>query len=46
MEGGEGGWTRWEMGVEEGTWDELWVLYARDESLNSAPETHFTIYVN
>ena len=35
------------MGMKEGTsWDEHWVLYVRDESLNSTPETNFTLYVN
>ena len=30
----------------EGTWDEHWVLYVSDESLNSASETNITLYVN
>ena len=34
------------MGTEEGTcWDELWVLYANDESWESAPETKSTPYI-
>ena len=28
------------MGIKEGTCDEHWVLYVRDESLNSTPETN------
>ena len=33
--------------VLEGTcWDEPWVLYVSDESLNSTPETNITRYVN
>ena len=46
--GGEvgGGWTRWVMGIKEDTcWDEPWVLYVSDESLNSTPES-ITLYVN
>ena len=28
------------MGIKEGTyWDELWVLYVKNESVGSAPET-------
>ena len=35
------------MGIKEGTcWDEHWVSYASDESLNSTPETIITLYVN
>ena len=42
-----GGWAKWVMGIKEGTClDEHWVLYARDESLNSTPETNTTLYVN
>ena len=34
------------MGIKEGTcWDEPWVLYVSDESLNS-PETIITLYIN
>ena len=33
--------------LQEGTfWDEHWELYLSDESLNSAPETITTLYVN
>ena len=38
--------TKWVMGIKEGTCDELWMLYVGDGSLNSTPETNFTIYVN
>ena len=35
------------MGIKEGTcWDEHWVLYVSDESLNSTPETNTTLYFN
>ena len=40
--GGQGmgrGCARWVMSIKEGTgWDEHWVLYVSDESLNSVPE--------
>ena len=29
------------MDIKEGTWDDHWVLYVTDESLNS-PETNIT----
>ena len=42
-----GGWAKCVMGIKEGTcWDEHWVLYVSDESLNSTPETIITLYVN
>ena len=42
-----GGWAKWVMGIKEGTcWDEHWVLYVSDESLNSTPETNTILYVN
>ena len=42
-----GGWVKWVMGIKEGTcWQEHWVLYVSDESLNSTPETVITLYVN
>ena len=34
------------MGIKEGTWDEHWVLYVSDESLNSTLEIIITLYVN
>ena len=35
-----GGWAKWVMGIKEGTcWDGRRVLYGRDESVNSTPET-------
>ena len=33
-------------GIKRGIWDEHWVLYVSDESLNSTPETNTTLYVN
>ena len=34
-------------GIKENIcWDEHWVLYVNDESLNSTPETIITLYVN
>ena len=42
-----GGWAKWVMGIKEGTsWDEHWVLYVSDESLNSTPEIIITLYAN
>lgn len=42
---GLGGWARWVMGIQEGIfWDEHWVWYVRDESLNSTPETSIALY--
>ena len=42
-----GGWTQWVMGSKWGIcYEEHWVLYAPDESLNSSPETNNTLYVN
>ena len=47
MKGGVGRWARWMMGIKEGTcYDEHWVLYVSDESLNSTPETNIVLYVN
>jgi len=34
------------MGIKEGTCYEHWVLYVKDESLNSTPETNIELYVN
>ena len=34
------------MGNKKGTYDEHWVLYVSDESLNSTPETIITRYGN
>ena len=42
-----GGMGRWMMGIKEDTcWDEHWVLYVSDESLNVIPEIIITLYVN
>ena len=44
---GVGVWGSWVMGIKEGTWwNEHWVSYATDESLNSTSETNNTLYVN
>ena len=40
---GVGGVT-WVIGIKEGTWDEHWMSYVRDESLSS-PEAKTTLYV-
>ena len=46
-EGRVRGWAKWVMDIKEGTcWDEHWVLYVSDKSLNSTPETITTLYVN
>ena len=35
------------MGIKKGTcYDEHWVLYGSDESLNSTPEMNITLYIN
>ena len=42
-----GGQAKWVRGIKEGTcWDEHWVSYVSDESLNSTPETNIALYVN
>ena len=46
MEEVGGGWARQVMGIEEGSYDEHWVLYISDESLNSTPETNIALYGN
>ena len=33
------------MGIKRATCDEHWVLYVKDESLNSTLETKITLYV-
>ena len=44
---GVGGWAKWARGTEEDTcWYEHWVLYVKDESLNSIPEIFIILYVN
>ena len=40
------GWATWVTGIKEDTWDEHWVLYVSDESLDSAPETNTILYVS
>ena len=39
-------WTKWVVGIKEDIYDEHWVLYISDESLNSTPETNIKLYVN
>ena len=47
MEGVGERWARWVMGIKEGTcYNEHWVLYVSDESLNSTSETNIALYVN
>ena len=42
-----GGQARWVMGIKEGTcWDEHWVLYVSDESLNAPPEMSHYMLIN
>ena len=42
-----GGWAKWGRGIREDTcWDEHWVLYAGDESLNSTPEIIVAIHAD
>ena len=41
-----GGWVKQVMCIREGTYDDHWVLYISDESLNPTPETNITLYVN
>ena len=36
----------WVKGIKEGTWDEHWVLFINEESLNSTPEANISLYVN
>ena len=44
---GEGGWAKWVRGIKEDTcWDEHWVLYIGDESLESTPEIIIVLYAN
>ena len=39
-----GGWAEGVRDIKEGTcWDEHWVLYVNDESLNSIPEIIITL---
>ena len=39
------GWAKWVTDIKEGAYDEHWVLYVSDESLNSH-EASITLYVN
>ena len=42
--GGGWGWAKLMMGIKEGTcFDEYWVVYVSDESLNSTPKTNITL---
>ena len=41
------GWTKWARGIKEDTcWDEHWVLYAEDESLESTLDIIIAVYAN
>ena len=37
---------KWVMSIEEGTWDDHWVLYERDELQESIPEAKIILYVS
>ena len=42
-----GEWANWARGTEEDIcWDEHWVLYVEDESLDSSPEIIIVLYAN
>ena len=42
-----GGWATWMVCIKEDVChDGHWVLYVRDKSLNSIPETNRALYVN
>ena len=42
-----GGWAKWVRGIKEDTcWDEHWVLYIGDESLESAHESIVALDAN
>ena len=42
-----GGWVTWGMVIKKGAcWDEHWMSYTSEKSLNSIPETNITLYVN
>ena len=40
------GMVKWVIGIKEGTCDEHLALYVTDESLNSTPETNYTLLTN
>ena len=43
---GLGGWGSWLMGIKEcKCWDEHWVLYTTNESLNTTSKTNDVLYV-
>ena len=42
-----GGWFTWIRGIKKDTcWDEHWVFYMGDGSLESTPETIVALYAN
>ena len=41
-----GRWARWLLGIKEGTCDDHWMLYVRDESLNSTSQTNIALYIS
>ena len=45
MSFGVGGWAKWARGCAC-CWDEHWVLYVGDESLDSTPEIITALYAN
>ena len=43
----ERGWAKWVRGIQEDTcWDEHWVLYIGDKSVDSTPEIIVALYTN
>ena len=40
------GWAKCIRGIKEDTWDEHWVLYIGDESLESTSEIIIALYAN
>ena len=41
-----GGQAKWVTAVKRGTCNKHWLLYVREESLNSTPETNIILYAN
>ena len=41
-----GEWAKWVRGIKEDTWDEHWLLYIGDESLESTPEVIIALLAN
>ena len=43
---GQVGWAKWVSGIKDTCWDEHWVLYVGDESLDSTAEIIIALYAN